>query len=390
MSDTQIPSLTPLTEDQVLQLEVEGGSMWFIKNTSDGSEKTGPFTEENLRDYVLSHQNFSADFVANKLGTEEWTTIVELSEFKRKPQLVSMAAINTTTTFFLLENGNKIGPFKEEEIIQKLKNKEIIYSDFISIDKGFNWLKVFELPQFDSRSPSLVDSLPLSPTEEIFKISKLQGLKNIQDNQVTKDILAFVALASRRKIEALPDAPEEEISHWWQAHRKAIFATMSLAVIASFSWKYFTSSSSNLANTEAEQLESVIASQNPGHSMNMPTNKSNGHPAVRRSPANDGMPSLQMNHHNSQANNVPVPIEDAQINYDEPIPADAPEPAEPPPAAETVASPANEDQPQAVAEAEPMPEPEIEREPANAPDPISAQAPPQPKEEEIFNQEATN
>lgn len=381
MSDTQIPSLTTLTSDQVLAMEVDGTAMWFIKNTADGSEKTGPYTEENLRDYVLAHQEFSADFVANKVGTDEWTTIVELSEFKRKPQLVSMAAINTNATFYLLDNGHKIGPFSETEINEKLKSKELIYSDFISVDKGFNWLKVFELPQFDGRTASLAEALPLSPTEEVFKISKLQGLKNIQDNQISKDILALVAFASKRKNEVMPDAPMEEKSHWWKSHKKAIYASLSLMVFASVSWKYFNKPSTEQAQ-ETENFETMFAQQ-PIRAQGAPVR---AHQMPARAPANENINHpMQLNHYNNQANNVPVPIEDAQINYDEPPPADAPDPVEPPPPVEAAQLNPPEE-PQQIAEV-PEPMPEVEREPANDP---AAPPGPAPKEEEIFNQEAQN
>lgn len=385
MSDTQIPSLNSLTPDQVLALEVEGAALWFIKNTADGSEKAGPYTEENLRDYVLAHQDFSPDFVANKLGTDEWATIVELTEFKRKPKLVSIAALNVSASFFLLENGQKIGPFSEAEIHEKLKNKAVIFSDFISVDKGFNWLKIYELPQFDSRSSNSAEALPLSPTEEVFKISKLQGLKNIQENQLSKDILAFVAFASKRKNDVLPDAPAVENVQWWTQHRKTIFASLGFLVIASFSWKYFTTPAINVAE-ETDNIETMFANHPVNH--HPPTVKPKK--VINRAPANANAPQpMQMNHHHSQANNVPVPIEDAQIHYDEPPQVDAPDPVEPPPPIEQAQMDPPEE-PQQVAEAEPMPE--IEREPAN--DPAMAPPPPPPpgspaaSEAEMFNQEA--
>lgn len=390
MSDTQIPTLTTLGPDQVLALEVEGTALWFIKNTADGSEKAGPFTEENLRDYILAHQDFSPDFVANKLGTDEWTTVVELAEFKRKPKLVSMAAINSTASFYLLDCGHKVGPFDEAEINQKLKNKELIFSDFISVDKGFNWLKIFELPQFDSRTASLAEALPLSPTEEVFKISKLQGLKNIQDNQVSKDILAFVAFASKRKTEVLPETPAEEKGHWWGQHKKMIYASLSLFVFASFSWKYFTTPGPSNVAEEADSLETMFANvaptQAPSARAGIPQQNQN------RAPAANGIHHpMQLNHTHAQSNNIPVPIEDAQINYDEPTPPEAPDPVEPPPPPEAaqVNPPEEQPEPQQVAEAEPMPE--ADREPANMPEPAMAPPPgPAPSEAEMFNQEAQN
>lgn len=384
MSDTQIPTLNSLTADQVLACEVEGTALWFLKNTADGSEKSGPYTEENLREHIQGQTNFSPDFVANKVGTEEWMTVVEIPEFKRKPKLVSMAAMNVSSAFHLLENGQKVGPFSEAEIREKLQAKVIMFSDFISVDKGFNWLKIYELPQFDSRSPQAAEALPLSPSEETFKISKLQGLKSIQENQVTKDILAFVAFASKRKNETVADVQIEESVSWWSQHKKTVFASLTVFVIGGFSWNYFNAPRAP-ETAEAENFETMFA--------NHPTIESrspaaNNRKSVRRAPAQAGLPNpMQISHHSEQAHNVPVPIEDAQINYDEPTPPEAPDPVEPPPPVDAAQAAPPVEEPQQIVEVEPPME--VEREPAN--DPAVAPPPPGPpaaNEAEMFNQEA--
>lgn len=383
MSETQIPTLNSLTADQVLACEVEGTALWFLKNTADGSEKNGPYTEENLREHIQAQADFSPDFVANKMGTEEWMTVVEIPEFKRKPKLVSMAAMNVNSAFHLLENGQKIGPFSEAEIKEKLQAKVIMFSDFISVDKGFNWLKIYELPQFDSRSPQAAEALPLSPSEETFKISKLQGLKNIQENQVTKDVLAFVAFASKRKNETVAEVQIQETVSWWSQHKKMMFASLTVFVIGGFSWNYFNAPKAP-ETAEAENFETMFANHPSTQSRGIATPVRRN---INRAPAQENMPNpLQMNHHHQQAHNVPVPIEDAQINYDEPPPADPADPVEPPQPPEVAQAAPPVEEPVQMAEAEPPME--VEREPAN--DPAVAPPPPGPvpSEAEMFNQEA--
>lgn len=401
--NSEAQQLIALTADETEKLGLELDQIWFVK-FQDSDEKHGPFTEEMLKNHLQQHPELlDSIFVCNQ-ASEDWVKITELSQFKmKKPQLATIPVNNEISQYFLLIKGQKSGPFNHEEVMTKLKNKDVLFNDFISEDKGYNWFKLYEVHGFDRREEVRNDVLPVSPSEETFGNSRLESLKTIEESKDSKDILAFIATSGRRKVEDFTrEVPQEEHHHTvWFKNKKMVGGLMSVMVVGmlsfySLSKKPATSETDvfeNFANVEADKplFPKETVRRKPASMNQVPRNYQApiGNPIARPAP---------------QVHHMQPPEPNQEVNYDDP-PAEvvhemAPavenrldNPPEPP--AENYA-----DGGDIPAPAEPAPETmeAAERLPANEGDvpqePLEGQAPvgrsATGSEQEIFNQEVEN
>jgi hypothetical protein len=399
MQENQGQDLQALTTEELAGMNLELDQIWYLK--APGSEdKYGPFTEAMLKAHFQANPDFDSEYLACNEAAEEWLKIFDIPIFqRRKPQLAQIPKTDINNQYHILLKGQKLGPFPHQDIVEKLKTKELLYNDFVSTDKGYNWFKIFELPDFDRRD-TLSIVLPVSPSEETFGKTQLRSLSEIEKNQGELDMTAMIASSARRKVEEYNHvAPTESTNVVSFKHKKKIVAAISLAMTCSFAWMIF-SKSPNKSPTETDE---VINEQPMANNFQQNTHLNGG----MRSPASRNMFNMPRQPRSlnqiSREHNVPIPINDAQntVNYDDP-PAEYHEMSE---ATETTVSNTSNPNPGYPAGNDSQPsesvEPDGERIPASAdaqmeggenlenptPAPDIAK---KAEEAEIFNQEVEN
>jgi hypothetical protein len=399
MQENQGQDLQALTTEELAGMNLELDQIWYLK--APGSEdKYGPFTEAMLKAHFQANPDFDSEYLACNEAAEEWSKVFDIPVFqRRKPQLAQIPKTEVNNQYHILFKGQKLGPFPHQDIVEKLKTKELLYNDFVSTDKGYNWFKIFELPDFDRRD-TLSIVLPVSPSEETFGKTQMRSLSEIEKNQGELDMTAMIASSARRKVEEYNHvAPTESISVVPFKHKKKIVAAISLAMTCTLAWVIFSKS----PNKNTSEADEMITDQPMANSFNPNVNMNGG----MRSPASNKMFNMHRQPRSlnqiSREHNVPVPINDAQntVNYDDP-PAEYHEMSE---ATETTVSNTPNPNPGYPAGNESQPaesvEPEGERIPASADAQMEggenlenpAPAPDIAKkaeEAEIFNQEVEN
>ena len=401
MQENQGQELQALTTEELAGMNLELDQIWYLK-APDSEDKYGPFSEAMLKAHFQANPDFDSEFLACNEANEEWMKVFDVPTFqRRKPQLAQLPKAEVTNQYHVLLKGQKIGPFPHQEIVEKLKTKELLYNDFVSTDKGFNWFKIFELPDFDRRD-TLSIVLPVSPSEETFGKTQMRSLSEIEKNQGELDMTAMIASSARRKVEEYNHvAPNEPTSVVPFKHKKKIVAAIGFAMTCSLAWVTFSKTSSK----NQPVTEETLAEQNVGN----PFGSNPGMNGGMRKPASRMMYNMHRQdprslNQISREHNVPVPINDAQnaVNYDDP-PADYHEMSE---ATESTVSNANNPTPGYPAGSDIQPvesvEAEGERIPASAdaqleaaengdiPNSPSPELSKKTEESEIFNQEVEN
>lgn len=197
-----------LTEEQLSSGEFPQEEVFLLKN-EDG--ELGYFWQYDLKDFVQQDTSFEENTFIQKWGTEQWIPLFEHPFFqRRKPQVVSnVERSNNQQKYFVLEQGQKIGPFTIEEITEQVEHKKLLLTDMISVDEGHSWCKIYDLEEFDRRNGQQA-GLPHAPERDVLSHSEadVTGVREAGSTDATEN-LAGLAYIGKSKAPII-EIPEEE------------------------------------------------------------------------------------------------------------------------------------------------------------------------------------
>lgn len=122
---------------------------------------------------LSQHEDFQTLFIADDEQSSE--KIIETNHYK----------------FHLLIHGHKQGPYSFEEIKKRLLLKEISYTETVSIDNGYNWISLYEIPILDRRAKGR--PLPKIPKKHLFLIKEKDSERFLRKENEKFTILSSLA-----------------------------------------------------------------------------------------------------------------------------------------------------------------------------------------------------
>lgn len=187
--------LKPLTDEEIEQLGLSVSDLWMIQG--EGQDVQGPFSTSYLNEKAKEHESFFETTMVFNLVIEEWRDFFSSAEFqRRKPKLVPAQNLIQNEDFYLLDKGQKTGPYKLEEVKAKVESKEIQVSDEVSVDDGKTWIKLYEHHEFDRRLMKNQEDLPFQPEADVFEESdKVASLEVARAQKLKEDESAITGLA---------------------------------------------------------------------------------------------------------------------------------------------------------------------------------------------------
>merc|ERR1712194_606177 len=130
----------------------------------------------------------------------------------RRPKLVSLQGVEANTSYYLLIQGIKKGPFELAEIIDQV-DRGLSLSTLTSCDKGETWIKLFEHHQFDRRIVTNNEELPFTPDKKFLDGSlnghMLKGRKKAQEEEDAIVGLAFIGKGNDKGQKIQQTSPRE-------------------------------------------------------------------------------------------------------------------------------------------------------------------------------------
>ena len=211
-------------------------------------EKTiGPFWQEDLKDFVNDAGLHDSDTKIRNIDEDGWMLLHEHPLFqRRKPALVGTSDINNPDNrYFLLRNGKKVGPFSNEELLSKIESLEILFTDYVSIDEGQSWGKIYEIEGFERRDlkPS---KLPQMPDKGVLNNSLKDATNAVQkskDNDQSLVSLAYIGHLNEGKkkfhIKEKTSAEKEQSDLTTKSSSKSILFIGLLSMVAILASVYF-------------------------------------------------------------------------------------------------------------------------------------------------------
>lgn len=167
MNMGRVIDLKPLSKDMSQILTEEGSELWLVKLDS---VVYGPFETENLKHYINDNEYLFDVAEVSNFKEKNWAPFWKYHEFQRRSirPLTNLPIEKSTddeTPFWIIQQGIKEGPLSFIEIDKQLEMGLLSYTDYISVDNGQSWLKIYELSQFDRRAKTS-EELPMIPMDQ--------------------------------------------------------------------------------------------------------------------------------------------------------------------------------------------------------------------------------
>jgi hypothetical protein len=197
-----------LTKQQVESGEYQLEEIFELENEG---EILGLFWQYDLKDFVQQETSFDESARIRNFGQKEWEHLFNHPFFqRRKPQLIQAVDVKTNEEFYLLEQGQKAGPYTLDEIKSRLEDKTALLTDMVSVDGGQSWGKIYEIDEFDRRRMNLNLNLPSAPEEEVLRAYEDKVIEKINNQDSETDAIAGLAYIGNMKMGKVTDTNVEE------------------------------------------------------------------------------------------------------------------------------------------------------------------------------------
>jgi hypothetical protein len=172
-----------------------------IFEIKDSSASLGFISLYDLKAYVFEHEEEAKSYYVKNIDSIEWKNIFEHPFFqRRKPQLVSTDSLKDADDleFFILQKGQKVGPYEKYELVEMIEKREILLSDMISVNAGHTWIKLHQVDGFERRSLKESSQLPGMPDGHFLKKSS-EAVNTIGETTDAITSLAYLGNIKRGK-----------------------------------------------------------------------------------------------------------------------------------------------------------------------------------------------
>lgn len=310
--------LKPLTEETIKQMGYSSHDLWLVKIDSI---VFGPFETESLKHYVSDNEDLFERAEACLTDETEWKPFWEHTKFQSKK--MHIVAENYDGPFWIMDFGLKLGPYTYREIDKKIEMGLLVMTDYISVDNGENWVKIYQVGGLDRRifSPEV---LPDAPYE-----SKMQN-PTFPDNRHEKTAIEELAnlafLGHQQQIESQLKMDELTLKREIHSHRQSavrwfipITAAITMALISGI---YSMISSVKLPELSAEKKEETKIEESRVPASITPTSEMRSEKNYTGSMPSPELPSEKSYYQEPPQERIPSPRYQTRIETHEDVAKD--------------------------------------------------------------------
>ncbi|MFZ9001787.1 MAG: hypothetical protein ACO20H_10820 [Bacteriovoracaceae bacterium] len=164
---------TPTDNELIEELtvtKIEETSGDTLVELNSNSQTLGPYKLEELLQIIDKKGVKESNLEIKSTNENLWHPLFKHPFIMNReaPKLVSTQEFTSNDTFLILSEGKRLGPLPKEEILEKLRTKEILYTDYISFDHGFTWSHIYNIEEFYSEQKRDEEDLPPPPDKKSF------------------------------------------------------------------------------------------------------------------------------------------------------------------------------------------------------------------------------
>jgi hypothetical protein len=167
--------LKALTKEIIHKMGYSNHDLWVIKIND---EVFGPFEVESLKHYAHENENMFREAYASRLDHNDWQPFFSHAVF----QSIAPHEEQKANRYWILNQGQKAGPFYLQELEKKIELGVLTIVDLISSDDGHSWKKLFQMHEFHL-SKNTSENLPEVPSVANFQRANIEVSENINTNE---------------------------------------------------------------------------------------------------------------------------------------------------------------------------------------------------------------
>ncbi|MDH5581443.1 MAG: hypothetical protein OEY33_06005 [Bdellovibrionales bacterium] len=135
---------------------------------SSETKTLGPYKLSELLKEIESKDIKESTLKIKVIDEEIWKPLFDhpLIVGPQKLTLDKAEILKSDDAFLILSEGKRLGPFPKDEIIEKLRTKDILYTDYISFDHGFSWNHIYNIEEFYTGKNRDEEDLPPPPHKD--------------------------------------------------------------------------------------------------------------------------------------------------------------------------------------------------------------------------------
>jgi len=191
--------LLSVVNDEIIKSEsIPLDHLWML---SDNEKSYGPFRETDLQALIHQNPNDFKNLLACSLSCEEWSPLFKVPIFDRRNQEKDDP---DKKRFHHLKIGKVQGPYSKNEIIEMLENKTISPQEYLSIDSGLSWKKLYDFNIIDRRNYEEIEvRAAINLDEFIVPYQEEKKTKNLMNGamkeQEESEDYTSIAMANERR-----------------------------------------------------------------------------------------------------------------------------------------------------------------------------------------------
>jgi hypothetical protein len=177
--DKLLEKLREIADDEIKNYAINLETLWLLQYED---QTHGPFDFDDICESMDEFSGILSKCLICNFQRKDWKPFFNHREFQRRR---TESSINPkpfrfqetiSNMYYLLSNGQKQGPFDEEEIMEMVQSGEVKMNVLISSDKGRTWRKIYHFEKFDRRKDKKKKKKNLNiekPDENQFEKSKI-------------------------------------------------------------------------------------------------------------------------------------------------------------------------------------------------------------------------
>jgi hypothetical protein len=187
--------LKSLTKEVIQKMGYTPHDLWLVKLDD---EIFGPFEVESLKHYAHENEKMFLKAYSSRMDHNNWQPFFSHALF----QPLAPQENPESMRYWILNQGQKAGPFNKPELDKKIELGTLTLVDLISCDDGYSWKKLFQAPEFHFNDHT-ADNLPMSPLEASFQRAKLEVAEKLESRDELPPSEGVAGLAFMTKKESI-------------------------------------------------------------------------------------------------------------------------------------------------------------------------------------------
>ncbi|MCB9060788.1 MAG: DUF4339 domain-containing protein [Halobacteriovoraceae bacterium] len=203
-----------LTNKEIVSRAIPSHELFMLFH---GGEYFGPLCKDDLQAINQMDPFFFEKYKLKIFNEKEkhnlghWINFYEHPLFqRRKPELVlenMSQELAEKSKYFILKNGQSLGPYSYEELKHEILHKSLYYTDLFRSNEEDDWDKIYKIPGFDRRAtlPGMdeEEELPDAPDVDLIKksaeeVSQILDANKLLEDQNRNSLANLMALSTER------------------------------------------------------------------------------------------------------------------------------------------------------------------------------------------------